>query len=64
MVTDVEKLYRKYIAAWLARDIEAVVSFNVPGSTIAVSGRVSPPTHFVVKKFFSRFYTVSLAIFN
>ena len=27
METDVEKLYRKYIAAWLARDIEAVVSF-------------------------------------
>lgn len=29
METDVEKLYRKYIAAWLARDIEAVVSFFV-----------------------------------
>ena len=29
MDTDVEKLYRKYIAAWLARDIEAVVSFFV-----------------------------------
>ena len=29
MATDVEKLYRKYIAAWLARDIEAVVSFFV-----------------------------------
>ena len=51
METDVEKLYRKYTAAWLARDIEAVVSFNVPGSSIAVSGRVSPPTHFVVKMF-------------
>ena len=29
METDVEKLYRKYTAAWLARDIEAVVSFFV-----------------------------------
>ena len=31
METDVEKLYRKYIAAWLVRDIEAVVSFFVEG---------------------------------
>ena len=64
METDVEKLYRKYTAAWLTRDIEAVVSFNVPGSTITVLGRVSPLIHFDVKMFFSRFSTASLAIFN
>ena len=29
METDVEKLYRKYTAAWLARDIDAVMSFFV-----------------------------------
>lgn len=27
METDIEKLYQKYIAAWLAHDTEAVVSF-------------------------------------
>ena len=29
METDTEKLYQKYIAAWLAHDTEAVVSFFV-----------------------------------